>query len=522
MKINVELSTQIRKSVLAVALLCGSVVLAQNTNPVIDAIIKEGTENSHLKEYSFELLDVIGPRLVGTPEMMQAHNWVIDKYNDLGIDARNEEYGTWKGWERGTSEITMLTPRVHSIEGMQLAWSPASKKNGVEAEVVILEDFQNKAEFEAWLKTIKGKIVMISMHQKTGRPDHQWKEYATPESYQKMVDQKKEDTKNWSNRIKNTGYTAKTLPRALEEAGAVGIVTSNWSGVVGANKVFAAHTDKIPAVDIALEDYGLLYRLVENGKKPTIKINTKSKDLGTVATYNTIAEFPGNEKKDEYVVLSAHLDSWDGGTGATDNGTGVITMMEAMRILKKVLPNPKRTILVGNWGSEEQGLNGSRAFVADHPELHDKIQVVFNQDNGTGRIANISGRGFLHSYEFLGDWLSNVPSEYKKDLQTDFPGSAIGGSSDHISFVSKDIPAFMLSSLGWGYGNYTWHTNRDTADKLVYDDLQNNAILIAILVYMASEQEDKVNNERAVLPLLKDGTRLQWPESKGPKRTFDY
>ncbi len=522
MKIKVEFSAQIKKSVLAIALMCGSVAMAQSNDPIIDAIIKEGSQNSHLKEYSFELLDVIGPRLVGTPQMMQAHDWVVDKYKDMGIDARNEQYGTWKGWERGTSQITLLTPRVHSIEGTQLAWSPSTGKKGVEAEVVVLGDFQNKEQFDQWLKTIKGKIVLLSMLQQTGRSDAQWKEFARAESYQKMVEQRKSDAQNWANRIKNTGYTAKELPKVLEEAGAVGIVTSYWSGVVGANKIFAANTDKIPVVDVSLEDYGLLYRLAENGKKPIININVNSKDLGTVNTYNTIAEFSGNQIKDQYVILSAHLDSWDGGTGATDNGSGIITMMEVMRILKKVLPNPKRTILVGNWGSEEQGLNGSRAFVEDHPELHDNIQVVFNQDSGTGRISNLSGRGFLNSYQYLGDWLSQVPSEYKSDLKTEFPGSALGGSSDHISFVSKDIPGFMLGSLGWGYGNYTWHTNRDTADKLVYDDLQNNAILIAILVYLASEQEEQVDREKAVLPLLKDGSRLEWPTSQGPKRTFDY
>ena len=111
-------------------------------------------------------------------------------------------------------------------------------------------------------------------------------------------------------------------------------------------------------------------------------------------TFNTIGEIKGTEKPDEYVILSAHFDSWDGGTGATDNGTGTITMMEAIRILKKIYPNPKRTILIGNWGSEEQGLNGSRAFVEDHPEIIKNIQAVFNQDNGTGRVVNIQARDF--------------------------------------------------------------------------------------------------------------------------------
>src|SRR5690606_13654410 len=129
---------------------------------------------------------------------------------------------------------------------------------------------------------------------------------------------------------------------------------------------------------LSLEDYGLLYRLTESGNTPKLTIRAESKFTGMVPTFNTIAEIKGTEKPDEYVILSAHFDSWDGGTGATDNGTGTLVMMEAMRILKKLYPNPKRTILVGHWGSEEQGLNGSAAFVADHPEIVNNVQAVFN------------------------------------------------------------------------------------------------------------------------------------------------
>ncbi|MVX37165.1 M20/M25/M40 family metallo-hydrolase [Myroides sp. LoEW2-1] len=514
-----RINKAIKVGVLGVTLFSSSFIFSQTTqDPIVEAIVKEGTANSQLKNYAFELMDVIGPRLVGTPQMMQAHNWVKDQYIAMGLEARNEEYGTWKGWERGTTQITMTSPRLKSLEGTQLAWSPATKKQGVEAEVVLLVDAKNTTEFNSWLSTIKGKFVMISMHQESGRPDYQWKEYATEESYTKMTVARTAASKAWSQRLKNTGFTEKELPKVLEDAGAAGVIKSSWSGVMGANKIFGTDTNKIPVVDLSLEDYGLLYRLAENGITPKVNINAQSKDLGTAKTYNTIAEFKGSEKADEYVVLSAHLDSWDGGTGATDNGTGIITMMEAVRILKTVLPNPKRTILIGNWGSEEQGLNGSRAFVADHPELHDKIQVVFNQDNGTGRIANISGQGFLHAYQYLSDWLYAVPTSFKQDLKTHFPGSPSGGGSDHVSFVSKGIPGFMLSSLSWGYGQYTWHTNRDTADKIVYDDIQNNAILIAILAYKASEQEELVSREKVVLPLNEKGERQQWPVSKGPKR----
>ena len=219
------------------------------------------------------------------------------------------------------------------------------------------------------------------------------------------------------------------------------------------NKIFSARTKKIPTVDLELEDYGMLYRMVDYGDKPVITIVAKSKELGEVPNFNTIAEIKGTEKPEEYIILSAHFDSWDGGTGATDNGTGTLVMMEAMRILKKMYPNPKRTILVGHWGSEEQGLNGSRAFVEDHPEIVKNIQASFNQDNGTGRVVNISGQGFVHSYDYLGRWLAAVPKEITDEIKTTFPGTPGGGGSDYASFLAAGVPAFSLSSLSWSYWN---------------------------------------------------------------------
>ncbi|MHC5202868.1 M20/M25/M40 family metallo-hydrolase [Myroides sp. LJL119] len=518
MKIKMTCYNTFKMGVLALSMCISANALGQNPDPIIQAIIEEGTKNSQLHNYSFELLDEIGPRLVGTPQMMQAHNWVVDNYKQLGFDAYNQEYGTWKAWERGPSEITMLSPRVKSLEGTQLAWSPSTGNKGIQGEVIILEDFANKAEFEQWLKTIKGKIVLMSMHQKTGRPDYQWKEFSTPESYERMVEQRKQDIENWNNRIQATGYTAKELPKVLEQAGASGIVMSFWTGIMGANRIFGAETTSIPTVDLAVEDYGLLYRLAENGKKPVINITAISQDLGTAKTYNTIAELKGGQKKDEYVILSAHLDSWDGGSGATDNGTGIIAMLEASRILSKVLPNPKRTLLVGNWGSEEQGLNGSRAFVEDNPDVINNIQVVFNQDNGTGRVVNLGGEGFLNSYQYLGDWLEAVPQEYKKELKTNFPGNPSSGGSDQASFVAVGAPAHSLGALHWGYGGYTWHTNRDTADKIVYDDLQNNAILIAILAYKALQDENSTSKDKRVMPLDNKAERRLWPTQSKAKR----
>ncbi len=364
------------------------------------------------------------------------------------------------------------------------------------------------------------------MEQPTGRPDYNWEEFATEESFEKMKKERSELQKAWRDNMKNTGYANRRNSALngdgiakLEEAGAIGIVQSRWSNGFGVNKIFSASTKKIPTVDLELEDYGMLYRLAEYGDKPEIHVVAKSKELGKMPTFNTIAEIKGSEKPDEYVILSAHFDSWDGATGATDNGTGTLIMMEALRILKKYYPNPKRTILVGHWGSEEQGLNGSRAFVEDHPEIVDGVQALFNQDNGTGRVVRLSGQGFLHAYDYLGRWLEAVPRDITKHIETTFPGTPGGGGSDYASFVAAGAPGFSLSSLSWSYWNYTWHTNRDTYDKIVFDDVRNNVILTAILTYMASEDPEKTSRVKSILPTNpRTGKQREWPKPRSPRR----
>ncbi|MGB4400052.1 MAG: M20/M25/M40 family metallo-hydrolase [Daejeonella sp.] len=496
-----------------------SLTFAQSKDPIVVNIIKEATQNSQLKKLAHELTDGIGPRLVGTPQMKQAHDWAVAKYQSWGINAKNEKWGEWRGWERGVSHIDMVHPRVKSLEGMQLAWSPSTNGKTVTAETIILGNASDSAAFENWLPSVKGKFVLISMNQPTGRPDYNWDEFATKESFEKMKAERTAQSVAWRTRMTNTGLNPRSLALALEKAGAAGIVASSWSAGFGVNKIFSANTTKIPTVDLSLEDYGMLFRLTDSGVNPKISVRADSKELGLVPTFNTIAEIRGTEKPEEYVMLSAHFDSWDGGTGATDNATGTITMLEAMRILKKVYPNPKRTILVGHWGSEEQGLNGSRAFVKDNPEIVKNIQALFNQDNGTGRVVSLSGQGFLNAYDYLGRWLNPVPTEIKSQIETSFPGSPGGGGSDYASFVAAGVPAFSLSSLGWSYGNYTWHTNRDTYDKIVFDDVQNNAILTAILVYMASEDPAKASREKSVLPVNpRTGRPSEWPVERAPTR----
>jgi len=171
----------------------------------------------------------------------------------------------------------------------------------------------------------------------------------------------------------------------------------------------------------------------------------RARSLGEVPVYNTLGTIKGSEKPNEYILLSAHFDSWDGSQGATDNGTGTITMMEAMRILKLAYPNPKRTIMVGHWPGEEQGLNGSHAYAYDHPEIVRAIQAGFNQDNGTGRIQSTSGVGLPNGGEHMQQWLSKLPSELQSQIRYNGVGApATGGTAQAVQ--SRVSPPLPLSS----------------------------------------------------------------------------
>ena len=269
--------------------------------------------------------------------------------------------------------------------------------------------------------------------------------YAVLEPHSVLL-RERDPRRAWNERVRRTGMSPAQLADALASAGARGILTLRWSNGWGVNKIFGAQTRRIPTLDLSCEDYGLVFRLAENNQGPKLRLEADAQFLGQVPVFNTIATIPGTEKPNEYVLLSAHFDSWDGASGATDNATGTVTMMEAMRILKKVYPNPKRTIIVGHWGGEEQGLNGSRAFAEDHPEIVEGLQALFNQDNGTGRVVNISMQGLTSAGAHFGRWFAQLP-ERSRAHRLRIPGTG-GGGSDYASFVCAGAPAGLGAQLG--------------------------------------------------------------------------
>jgi carboxypeptidase Q len=484
-----------------------------NDDPVLRQIWEQGMENSHLEGLAHSLLDSIGPRLTGSPGIDRAHDWAVRTLQSWGIEAYNEQYGTWRGWDRGITHIDLLEPRVRTLEGTMLAWSPGTD-GPVTAEVTVPPAVASDPEeaFRTWLQEeVPGRFVLRQVAQPSCRPNSNFDDFGTPGALDRMNQLRQESQAEF-----NARFPGNNIPRGvLEEAGAAGIIEAGYRGRVGIMTVFGTTTEHTPTLILGCEDYGLLFRLADNGTTPVLRVNAEAEFLGEVPVYNSVGVIRGSELPDEYILLSAHYDSWDSSSGATDNGTGSITMLEVMRILSEVYPNPRRTIMIGLWGGEEQGLNGSRRFAAMHPEIVEGMQALFNQDNGTGRVANISTQGLVRAGEHWARWLSVIPNQITSHIRLNVPGNPSGTGTDHASFICAGAPAFSLSSVSWGYNPYTWHTNRDSYDKIVFEEVRNNATLIAMLAYLASEDPERVSRERRML-----GENQNWPNCQPGAERF--
>ena len=509
---------------LTVAPLAAEAQTFRTDDPVLQRIWKLGMEQSRASELAQILMDSVGPRLTGSPGQLAAHDWAAKTYASWGIEAENEEYGTWTGWRRGIHHVDLIAPRVKTLITEVPAWS-AGTDGPVEAEVVLLPRVSRASEFEAWLPQARGKFVAIVPALLSCRPDRNFDEFGTPGALARADAAQEAASADFNRtRVEPTGLTIDEIRARLGESGARGLLQSRWryDGTLGVSR---SRVRTVPTIDLACEDYGLVYRLADNGQGPVLRANIDVEFTGVAPTYNTIATVPGTTNPDEYVMLSAHFDSWDTGSGATDNGTGTIVMMEAMRILAEVYPNPKRTIIAGHWSGEEQGLNGSEAWREDHPEVVQGMQALFNQDNGTGRVVRISTQGLTRASEYFARWLTQVPESISRHITVQSPATPGTGGTDSSSFICAGSPAFSLSAMSWDYGVYTHHTNLDTYDKIVPEDLRNNATLFAMLVYLASEDPEMVARDRRSLPAMAPGRGgrparevTEWPQCREPQR----
>jgi carboxypeptidase Q len=500
----------------------------RSADTVIKKIWQLGMDQSQTERLAQVLMDSIGPRLSGSPGFQSSVEWLEKTYQGFGITARRERYGTWRGWRPGPIQLHMTAPRAQTLEVELLAWSVGTGGRPVDGDVVAIPDLADDAAAEQWLKTIRGKFVLISTPEIMCRAPQELERNARAATVTRLNAKRTEMQQLATRRLRSLAPAATppqqvgaTIYRRLDSAGVAGLFSSTWSGGWGVNKIFSAQSERVPSVDVSCEDYGLLHRLASNNQGPRVRLTAESQSMpGEVPMFNVVAEIKGTQLPNEYVLLSAHLDSWAGATGATDNGTGTIMMLEAMRILKTAYPSPKRTILVGHWGGEEQGTIGSLAFGEDHPEVINGLQAAFNQDNGTWRAEMLEAQGFLKAGGSLARWVAQLPNEIGDSLRVAAPGNQANQGSDHTSFVCRPAPAFRLQSSYPEYRQYTWHTNRDTYDKIVFDDLKQNATLAAMMVYLASEDPERTSREQSVLPPLANGQPRAWPRCGQARRSF--
>lgn len=500
----------------------------RSADSVIRKMWRAGMEQSQLERLGQVLIDSIGPRLSGSPGFASAVTWLEKTYQGFGISAKRERYGTWRGWQHGTVHMQLTAPRVQNLDVELLAWSPGTPGGKpVEGTAIVIPELADSAAATRWLQSARGKFVLISAPEIMCRPVQDLERSARASTITRLNAQRIDVRRVTAQRLDALAPPGSTpanrmggIFARLDSAGVIGIGTTNWSGGWGVNKVFGAVSERVPSLDLSCEDYGLLHRLASNNQGPRIRLTVEAQSTpAEVPMFNVVAEIRGTELPNEYIVLSAHLDSWLAATGATDNGTGTLTMLEAMRILKETYPNPRRTIIAGHWGGEEQGTIGSLAFNEDHKDVIDGLQVAFNQDNGTWRVETLEGQGFLKASSNLARWVAQLPAEMTDSVRLQLPGAQANAGSDHTSFICRGAPAFRLQSSYPEYRQYTWHTNRDTFDKIVFDDLRQNATMAAMLAYAASEDRDRTTREQAVLSGA-NGAPRPWPTCRPAQRSF--
>jgi carboxypeptidase Q len=489
------------------------------TDPVLLRIMDEGMQRSQAGSLAQVLTDSIGPRLTGSPGFTAAGDWLVRKYTEWGIPARKEQWGTWNSFRRGITHVDLVAPRTRTLEAHMLAWSPATS-GAVTGDVVVLPQFDSAEAAHAWLMATRGKFVMISAPNLTCRSPQQMAEFGTPATIASL--RAAQDSLRISFNQRNVN--AAGLQDSLKAYGAAGVVTFGWSNYPGINKIFGSPRQQVPTFDLSCEDYGLVCRLATKNQGPKLRVDIQAEFLGEQPVANTLAEIKGSGKKPEYVMLSAHMDSWEASSGATDNATGTVMMLEAMRILKSIGYKPKRTILAGHWAGEEQGLNGSRSFVKDHPEVVAGLHALFNQDNGTGRVVGLNASGLVSADTVLRKYLSQLPNEFTQWIRYGGVGLPGTGGTDHVSFVCAGAPGFSFGALGWDYGSTTWHTNRDTYDKIITDDLKQNATLVAMMIYLADQDPVFMRRQKLdPLPAGPSGTPGSWPACQdGTRNTAGY
>lgn len=515
----------------------------------IDKIRDEGMNRSQVMQHLSYLTNVIGARLTNSPNMKRANEWTRDKMKEWGMqNAKLESFGPWgRGWSLKHFSAEVTDPQALTVVSYPKAWT-TSTKGAVSSEIIWFNP-KDDSELEQYRGKLRGKIVFVS-NLRDIKAD--FKALATRRSEENLAELMKPpnprqpQTPPTEEQRKAIIFNQFVKPKFLLDEGAAVIVDSSRSGpdgkggsggtifVQGASAVadIPANLDNfnfrslpqvykkesesriIPQMTMATEHYNRIVRMIQLGVMPkmTVDIQAQYHDEDLMG-YNTVAEIPGTDPtlKDEVVMMGGHLDSWHSAGGATDNAAGSAVGMEAARIIIASGLKPRRTIRVALWSGEEQGLNGSRAYVqqqfgemkggpafgpleanAPKPELikggnYDKLSAYYNLDNGTGRIRGVYLQGNSAVRPIFEEWLKPF---YDLDAKTLTINNT--GGTDHLAFDAIGLPGFQFIQDEVEYSTRTHHTNQDNYDRLQADDMKQAATIMAAFVYQTAMMDEKI------------------------------
>ncbi len=473
------------KSVVCAALCLAAPLAAQTGVDTTGtaAVIRQATEHSEVMKNLEYLADVIGPRLTGSAAMRRANDWTAERFKVYGLTAAIEPWDFGVTWERGTVSARLISPFPRGVTAQSWAWT-AGNGGKPSAGPVVRVNVSSAESLAVYRGRMKGAWLL------TGAPGTIWNPDAPPMSAADSAALRAR-FQNPNRAPQDTSAAAVArrrqfqtdLPYLLKQAGALGRLTDGGKEQGLMNMSGSPYAvSPLPNLVIAHEDYAQLARLIENGVTPRFKAAI-SNVLGTkpVQQYNTVAEIRGSEKPGQVVILGAHLDSWDLGTGTTDNGTGSMVVLEAARAIAQSGLKPKRTIRFILFSGEEEGLLGSAAYAAQHAASADSVQAVLVLDNGTGMITGQALQGRNDDEQLWKDLLAPVASLGAKNVR-----QGNKGGTDHLSFIPYGVPGWNFDQESRGY-NHTHHSQVDTYDHAVASDLvQASAVMAATAFELAN------------------------------------
>jgi len=481
------------------------VVAEQVDLDVIARIRDEGLNRSQIPALAHHLTDVIGPRLTGSPGMKRANEWTAQTFRTWGLqNVMIEPWGEFgRGWEHVSYMARITQPWAQPLIAQPAAWS-GSTSGTVEGPVLAI-DAATVEELKAkYSGRLKGAFVLRDEHRVLGPEFDQRDRRFDADDLLQPIQQAggrggppvaSPEQQAALEAARAAAAQRRALQQALDsmalaEGAAAMLRQSTWRyGIIlvsGGGSREAGAPEGLPILVVSSDQYGQLYRSAMNGEAVRIEANIQNRfHTDDTQAYNTLADLPGKDKADEYVMLGAHLDSWHSGTGATDNAAGSVVMMEAMRILKTLGLQPRRTVRIALWSGEEQGLLGSRAWVRNHAELHPKISAYVNVDNGTGRLRGIWDQSNEKAIPIFEQILSPF-----RDIGIVAVRHGNTGGTDHLAFDAAGVPGFNFIQDPIEYGFRTHHSNVDVYDELVIDDLKQAATIVAYTVYHLANREE--------------------------------